>query len=294
MSAITVKKKRRMLLILLEFQKVTIDALFDSGAYIKVISERNAGKKLRESNASKIENAQPPPFEIQNANTELENAFATYTMKLKIRDYTFEETFIVRTKTSYSKIGPAFLRKHSAIRDITQATIDFPKIRITLALKDELQKCKPKPITIKTEGNYTIPAQTTRTIHASVTVCDDHPITGTVQPLPQFDETAKLIVAQQKKARDKRVATKIANTTDCPYTINPHTKLAELQILKPEKTKSIWPIDIAPINLLTDHDDIVANANALMQVESIIVHHSTKPFPATALTSELIPNSKFA
>ena len=93
---------------------------------------------------------------------------------------------------------------------------------------------------------------------------NDHPITGTVQPLPQFDEAAKIITT----TRDKRVAIKIANTTDFLYTINRHTKLAELQILKPEGTKSRRPLDIAALYLLTEHDDVVAYVNALVQVDS--------------------------
>ena len=45
------------------------------------------------------------------------------------------------------------------------------------------------------------------------------------------------------------------------------TKLAELQIMKSAETISIQPIDIAAVNLLTDHDDVVTYVNALMQVE---------------------------
>ena len=192
----------------------------------------------KESQTSITGKAPPLLFKIQYANTELEKVVATYTMKFKIGDYTFEATFIILTKTSYPIVGLAFLRKHSAILDTAQGTMDLPKIQITLALTDEMQNSKP--ITIKTEGKHTIPAQATHIIHASITVSNDHPITGSVQLLPQFDETAKLMVAPViPTARDKRVAIKIANTTDFPYTINPHTKLAELQILKPEETKSI-------------------------------------------------------
>ena len=96
----------------------------------------------------------------------------------------------------------------------------------------------------------------------------EHPITGTKQPLPQFDECAKLIVAPAiALARDKKVSIKIANTTDYPYTIATDTKVAELQILKPEETKMIRPVDIATLNLLSEHDDVVTYTNALMQVE---------------------------
>ena len=145
MSAITLKKKKRMLFIPLDFENTRIDALVDSGAYINVISERDADKIQTEANATIIAKAPPPPFKIQYANTELEKARATYTMQFKIGDYAFEETFIIMTKTSYPIIGPAFLRKHSAILDTAQGTINFPKIQITLALKDEDKSATPNP-----------------------------------------------------------------------------------------------------------------------------------------------------
>ena len=127
----------------------------------------------------------------------------------------------------------------------------------------------PNPSPSRRKKNTPSPAQATRIIHASITASNDHPITGTVQPLPQFNENAKLIVAPAiTTAQDKRVAIKIANTTDFPYTVTPHTKLAELQILKPEETKLIRAVDIAALNLLTEHDDVVAYVNALMQVDS--------------------------
>ena len=257
MSAIALNKKKRMLFLPVEFNTIKIDALVDSGAYINTISERDA-EKLRQNAIQYIVNrAPPPPFKVQCANAELEQPLATYTLHFKIGDYTFEETFIIMNQTSFPIIGLAFLRKHAAIIDTAQGTIDFPKIQITMALTDELQKCSPKPITIKTEAKHTIPAHSTRTIYASIPVSTEHSITGTLQPLPQFDECAKLILAPAiTTARDKKVPIKIANTTDFPYTIATDTKVAELQILKPEETKMIRPVDIAALNLLTEHDDI--------------------------------------
>ena len=216
----------------------------------------------------KVSKTPPPPFKVQYANAELEQPLATYTLRFKIGDYTFGETFIVMNQTSFPIIGLSFLRKHAAILDTAQGTIDFPTIQITKALTDEMQKCNPKPITIKTEAKHTIPAHATRIIYASITVSTEHPITGTIQPLPHFDERSKLMVAPARAtARDKKVAIKIANTTDFPYTIATDTKIAELQILKPEETKMIHPVDIVALNLLTDHDDVVTYINTLMQVE---------------------------
>ena len=51
MSVITLKKKRKMLFIPLDFEKVQIDALVNSEAYINVLTEIDAGKKEKESNA---------------------------------------------------------------------------------------------------------------------------------------------------------------------------------------------------------------------------------------------------
>ena len=209
-----------------------------------------------------------PPFKVQYANAELEQPLATYTIRFKIGDYTFEETFNVMNQTSFPMIGLAFLRKHAAILDTAQGTIDFPKIQITMELTDEMQKCNPKPIMIKTESKHTIPAHATRIIYASIPVSTEHPKTGTIQPLPQFYECSKLLIAPAiTTARDKKVARKIANTTDFLYTIATDTNVAELQILKPEETKVIRPVDNAALNLLTDHDDVVTYINALMQVE---------------------------
>ena len=78
----------------------------------------------------------------------------------------------------------------------------------------------------------------------------------TLQPLPQFDETATIIVAPAlATAHNKRLNIRIANLTDFPHTIKNHTKLAELQILKPEDTKQIQPVDTAALKLLDDPDD---------------------------------------
>ena len=268
MSAIALRKKKRMLFLSAEFNTLKIDALVDSGAYINAISERDAAKIKEHASQCIINEAPPPPFKVQYANAELEQPRATYTLRFKIGDYTFEETFVIMNQTSFPRIGLAFLRKHAAILDTAQGTIDFPKIQIKMALTDEMQKCNPKPIMIKTEAKHTIPAHSTRIVYASIPVSTEHPIPGTIQPLPQFDECAIVIIAPAiTTARDKKVPNKIANTTDFPYTIATDTKVAELQILKPDETKMIRPVDIAALNLLTEHDDVVTYINALMQVE---------------------------
>ena len=150
MSAIALKKKRRMPFLPVDFNTVKIDASVNSGAYINAFSERDNGKLKQNASQCIVNKAPPLPFRVQYANAELEQPLATYTLRFKIGDYTFEETFIVMNQTSFPIIGLAFLRKHAAILDTAQGTIDLPKIQIAMALTDEMQKCNPKPITIKT------------------------------------------------------------------------------------------------------------------------------------------------
>ena len=256
-----------MLFLPVEFNTVKTDALFDSGAYINAISERDAEKLRQNASQCIVNRAPPPPFKVQYANAELEQPLTTYTLRFKIGDYTLEETFIVMNQTSFPIIGLAFLRKHAAIIDTAQVTIDFRRSKSRWRSPTKCKIATPS-LMIKTESKHTIPAHATRIIYASIPVSTEHPITGTIQPLPQFDECSKLLVAPAiTTATDKKVAKKIAKTTDFPYTIATDTKIAELQILQPEETKMIRPVDIAALNLLTEHDDVVTYINALMQVE---------------------------
>ena len=102
MSAIALKKKKGMFFLPVEFNTVKIDALVDSDAYIYAISERDAEKFRQNASQCIINKAPPPPFKVQYANAELEPPLATYTLRFKNVDYTFEETFIVMNQTSFA------------------------------------------------------------------------------------------------------------------------------------------------------------------------------------------------
>ena len=94
------------------------------------------------------------------------------------------------------------------------------------------------------EGNQTLLPQQTTTVIAILITTNTNDITGAIQPLPQIDETATIIVAPAlATAHNKRLSIRVANLTDFPHTIKNHTKLAEMQILKPEDTKRIRSVD---------------------------------------------------
>ena len=148
-----------------------------------------------------------------------------------------------------------------------------------------MKNCNLKPLQIIAEGNQTLLPQQTTTVNAIVITTNLNDVTGAVQPLPQFDETATVIVAPAlATAHNKRLNIRIANLTDFPHTIKNHTKLAELQILKPEDTKQIRPVDAAALKLLDDPDDAHLYINELLKAKrnwtkwwEPLVPHPRKP-----------------
>ena len=90
-------------------------------------------------------------------------------------------------------------------------------------------------------------------------------ITGAIQLIPQFVETASIIVAPAlARAQNNRINIRLDNLTELPNTVKNHTKLAEIQKLKSEDTKQIRSNDTAALSLLQDPDDIHMYVNELM------------------------------
>ena len=263
-STIVLKSRRRMLYLPLEFGEITMDGLVDSGAFINAMSWSDYNTIKMNSDNCVIKEYPQPPFKIECANAQLEQPIATADIQFNIGTYTFTDTFVILSKTSFPIIGLNFMRNHQAVIDTANGTINFPHVEMTLAMTDEMKKCNPKQIMV--EGNQTLPPQQTTTVNAIVITTNMHDVTGAVQPLPQFDETATIIVAPAlATAHNKRLNIRIANLTDFPHTIKSHTKLAELQILKPEDTKQIRPVDAAALKLLEDPDDTHMYVNELMK-----------------------------
>ena len=62
------------------------------------------------------------------------------------------------------------------------------------------------------EGNQTLLPQQTTTVNAVVITTNTNDVTGTVQPLPQFDETATIIVSPAlATAHNNRLNIRIAH-----------------------------------------------------------------------------------
>ena len=118
------------------------------------------------------------------------------------------------------------MRNHQALLDTANGTTTFPQVEMTLAMKDEMKKCNPQTIQIRTNGTQSVPAQKTLTVNAVAITNIEHPITGTIQPQHQFDEDAKIIVAPSLATADnKKILVRVVNTTETPTRYPPTQKL---------------------------------------------------------------------
>ena len=79
---------------------VAIDALVDSGAYVSAIPEDDLERIKTYSRRNILKLGDPPAFQIQVANGQLEKPTAMATMWFEISDFEFAEHFVVM-KNSY-------------------------------------------------------------------------------------------------------------------------------------------------------------------------------------------------
>ena len=112
-STVVLKRKQEMLYVPLDFENNhTVDALVDSGAFVSAIAQDDLEsiKQKAPNNILKID--EPPSFQIQVANGQLEKPLSTATLKVEIGDNSFAEQFVVMKKLTGPIIGLHFLRNN--------------------------------------------------------------------------------------------------------------------------------------------------------------------------------------
>ena len=175
-------------------------------------------------------------FQIQVAYGQLEKPLASTTLEFEIGDNIFAEHFVVMNQLTKPKIGLHFIRKNSVVIDTTHGLILFPHLTMHVKTASIERGAKPQPFI--TDDTLTIPPRTTKTLTAFV----DHPsewnTTGTGTPLGKFTETATLLISHSTLTiTDNRRAVRVTNTTESPYLIKKHTKVAESSVVTPEQSK---------------------------------------------------------
>ena len=238
-STIVLKRKEEMLYVPLDFEKgLTIDALVDSGAYVSAIAQKELDRIKQQSPPNILKIDDPPNFQIQVANGQLEKPTATAALKFDIGDHIFAEHFVVMKNLTGPIIGLHFMRHNSVVTDTTHGLFHFP--HLTMQVKSALNQTSVKPQSVLIHDNTTIPQMTTKTITAFVDHNSEWITTGTVMPEEYFTETASLIISHSMSTTiDRKIAVRVTNTTESPYTINKNTQIAEFSVATPEQSKFI-------------------------------------------------------
>ena len=205
-STVVLKRKQEMLYVPLDFENNhTVDALVDSGAFVSAIAHADLEtiKQKAPKNILKID--EPPNFQIQVANGQLEKPLSTTTLKFEIGDNSFAEHFVAMKKLTGPIIRLHYMRNNSVVIDTTHGLIRFPHLTMQVKTASSAIPIKPQPVIM--DEALTIPPATTKIVTAFI----DHPsnwkTTGTVTPLEKFTETASLLISHSMSTIiDKRVS----------------------------------------------------------------------------------------
>ena len=281
-STVVLKRKQEMLYVPLDFENnLTVDALVDLGAFVSAIAQDNLEliKQKAPNNILKIDD--PPNFQTQVANGQLEKPLSTVTLKFEIGNNSFAEHFVVMKKLTGPIIGLHFMRNNSVVIDKTHGLIHFP--HLTMQVKTTAREITTKPQPVITDEALTMPPATTKTITAFI----DHPskwnTTGTVTPLEKFTETASLLISHSMSTKiDKRIAVRVTNATESPYHIkkHTHTHIAEFSVVTPEQSKHNKPVNMANLSMIPQGDpDLTADLNELLRTNKPEQQDSTFWFP---------------
>ena len=267
-STIVLKRMKEMLYVPLEFENgLTIDALVDLGAYVAAIAQKGLDRIKQQSPSNILKTDDPPNFQIQLANGQLEKPTATATLKFDIGDHNFAEHFVVMNNLTGPIIGLHFMRHSSVVIDTTHGLIHFP--HLTMQVKSALSQASVKPQAVFIHDNTTIPQMTTKTSTAFVDHNSEWNTTGTVTPVEKFTETASLIISHSmSKIIDRKIAVRVTNTTESPYTINKNTQIAEFSVVTPEQSKFIKPVDTTALSMIPEGDpDLVTYLTELLRTK---------------------------
>ena len=125
-----------------------------------------------------------------------------------------------------------FTGYNSVVIDTTHGLIHFP--HLTMRVKSASNQASAKPQAVLFHDSITITQMTTKTITAFVDHIWEWNTTGTVTPVEKFTEAASSIISHSMSTIiDRKIAVRVTNTTESPYTINKNTQIAEFSVVTP-------------------------------------------------------------
>ena len=234
-------------------------------------------KQQAPSNILKIDD--PPNFEIQVANAQLEKPIATATLTNDIGDHIFAEHFVVLKNLTGPIKGLPFMRDNSVVIDTTHGLIHFP--HLAMQVKSASSGTSAKPQLVLIHDSITVPPMTTKTIIAFVDHLSEGNTTGTVTPVEKFTQAASLLISHSiSTISDSKIAVRITNTTESPYKINKNTQIADFSVVTPEQSKFIRPVDTAILYMIPECDpDLTTYLTELLRTNKPDQQNNTFWFP---------------
>ena len=103
-----------MYFIPMDFEKLSLDGLFDTGALSSAILNKTSIKSFLANEAIK-KTGSPPIFQIIAANGQLEVSIGTVLLQFEVANFMLKEFFIIMKILPSPLIGLCFLRRNNAI-----------------------------------------------------------------------------------------------------------------------------------------------------------------------------------
>ena len=279
-STIVLKRKKEMLYVPVDFEiGLTIDVLIDSGAYVSAIAQKEPDRIKKEAPSNTLKINESPNFQVQVADGQSENPIATATFIFDIGDHIFAELFVVMNYLTGPIIGLHFKRHNSVVIDTTHGLIHFP--HLTMQVKSALNQTSATPQAVLIRDSITIPQNTTKIFTAFVGQLSERNTTGTATPVEKFTEAASLIISRSMSTIiDRKIAVRVTNTTESPYTINKNTQTAEFFVVNPEQSRFIKPVDTAILSMIPEgYPDLITYLTELLRTIKPDQQNNTSWFP---------------
>ena len=267
-TSLTLKRKRHMYYMPMDFEKRTLDGLIDTGALTSAISEQDLNKIKLFANESIKETGPPPNLQIVVANGQLEVPIGTVLLEFEVADFMLRENFIIMENLPNPLIGLCFLRRNNAIFDVTQGILTFPYL--SMQLKPDTQVTIRQLTPLFAESTYTTQPGETLAITSRMPHLLDHDATGIVTPSTQFEHHDRIFITSSlSTVNSNAIGYQIINFSELPYTKTCDTHLADFKILTPEQIKHIQPVDPAMLSFMIQHEDTTEiYINELLKVPS--------------------------
>ena len=167
---------------------------------------------------------------------------------------------------------------NSVIIDTTHGLIYFP--HLTMQVKSAASDTSAKPQDVLFHDSITVPPMTTRTLTAFADHSLEWNTTGTVARVKKITETASLLKSHSMSTKiDKKIAVRVNNTTESPFSIGKIIQIVEFSVVTPEQSQFFRPMDTPILTMIPTGDpDLTTYLNHLLRANEPEQQNNTSWF----------------